>query len=315
MASSSTRPTRASTRVSTADLDETFETFSLICAILGIGGYIKPIVNFIKVILAILYFLAASPLAMVAAYFVETAENPGCYSWSEVGWRCLAGFGIWINGALMYIFLPLEQSDGTRSPYVALILGYCVGIGVLIIVQALLGRWFEEKETGKGNEIAKEFWRNIVMIYGVDTTEHETGSTSWAWAISLFSIHLGLLFFTVAKADLAEWKSVTGKCLSSCSDDQSCSEPDMVSAMFDETCMCCMLMVADASILDLITEIGGSMVFYYGITKIVALFFVWAENETSEGKETNGGATNGLDTNGGAKNGLDVDTTVQVIAI
>jgi len=83
----------------------------------------------------------------------------------------------------------------------------------------------------------------------------------------------------------------------------------MVSAMFDETCMCCELMVANASILDLITEIGGSMIFYYGITKIVALSFIWAENEASEGKETNGGAKNGLDTNGGAKIGVAVDST------
>jgi len=277
MASSITVPTAEPPKES----NEMFETFSLISASLGLGKYIKPVANILKAILALLYLVAAFPWAIVAAFFVETSKNPGCYSWSEVGWRCTAGFGIWINGALMFIFIPLEQSDGTRSPYLYLILGYCVGVGILITMQALIGRWFEEKQTGLGKEMAQEYWRKIVMIFGVNTTGVKTSATSWSWAMSLFAIIMGFLFFTIATSNLAEWKTATGRCSGDnlCSEDRSCSIPDQVPADIEGKCHCCEVRVANPGLFDLFTQIGGTVAFYYGIAKVLALFFVWAEDK------------------------------------
>ena len=202
-----------------SEKDKLYETFSLISATYGLEGYIKPAINFLKGFFLIIYFLFAFPWSLIAAYYVELF--PGSYTWSEVGWRSFAGFGLWLNGLLVYCFLRRRgeeavQETNDKFGWLEAILCYCLSMGALVITQALYGRWHEEKKPGAGKEAAQEFWRTVLKLLGVGTGSSKTGSTSWAWSFSLFALFTSLVSFSLVRQLFQEAEDIlTYQCLCS----------------------------------------------------------------------------------------------------
>jgi len=257
--------------------------------------YLKPIVNSLKVILALPLIVLGFPWLYAAAYFVESKEAPD-YSWSEVGWRSLGGVGFWTNGIVLYVVL-VDRVGSERKGYLTALLGYCLGMGLLIVIQAFYGRWYEEKERGAGHKAAKLFWRHLLSLFRVKTEEVVDNPTAYVWAFSLVAIMSSLICLSIVEiyhdGNLIDWHPVRAHCeyldaaetdSQTCSFDASAEEPSVCGpglayAIVGQNCLCCKLMVNKPTFFDMGAAMGGSVVVYYGILKVFAAFCVWAEEK------------------------------------
>mmetsp|Transcript_21997 Transcript_21997/g.32491 ORF Transcript_21997/g.32491 Transcript_21997/m.32491 type:complete len:323 (+) Transcript_21997:156-1124(+) len=272
--------------------DEHVDLFSWIATLMRIENCIKPILNVVKVLFTLVVLVAGFPWLYVSAYFVETKKVID-YSWSEVFWRCFGGVGLIVNGIAPYIVLVVVMEKYIdQIPGLAALMGYGIGMGLLVICQAFWGRYYEEiNGPGGGQKAVMRFYLYMFQLLGVNVDDVQPMSTSWTWAFSLLSLFLASIFtgcFTVFN-NLSDWNGVTGLCsgeVHSC--DQAPSnvcEPNEVLATFDDSCSCCRLMVMDFTYIDTSSELGGLVIFYYGIFRVVATFLVWAEKRTNENKE------------------------------
>jgi len=263
---------------------------SWMSTLLKIENCIFPFLNVMKVIFTLLGLIFGFPWLYLSAFIVERKPVID-YSWSEVYWRCFGGIGFLVNGIALYTVTSVFQLGQNEiwnkgNSLMGVFLGYGIGMSLLIICQAFWGRWYEEKDgPGGGQKAVQRFYLFLFMLIGLDTENVQPMSTSWTWAFSLLSLFLGSVFHSliVVLSGLYE-DGVTTQCsdeIQSCDVNSdatgSICGDNKVMATFGNSCKCCSLMVNDTNYIDVISEIGGLIVFYYGTLKVLATLFVWAE--------------------------------------